>query len=92
MGKVEEAVASNLEGVMRDGPRLHTGLRSAIACRGNGKVLVCGLGAMGVGQMVFADDYYRDKPEFADAPEVDDPENYIYDVLGPRGLMRLEGR
>ena len=55
MGRVEEAVNANLEGVMRDGPRLHTGLRSAIACRGNGKVLVCGLGCMGGGQMVFSD-------------------------------------
>lgn len=92
MGSVESAVAENLEGVMRDGPRLHYGLRSAIACRGNGKVLKVGLGAMGVGQMVFSDEGYADKPEFAEAPEVDDPENYLYDVLGGRGLVRKEGK
>lgn len=90
--KIDKDLAYNIVDRIENGPGLKSTTRTNIACRGNGKVLVVGLGGMGVGQMVFSDESYRDKPEFNDIPEVDDPKNYYYDMLFGRGLMRIPGK
>ncbi len=69
--RADEALTHNVADVFEHGPRLAWSRKTAeIAIdRPNRRVLVTGLGAMGVGTMWF--DYKDEKPEWADLPEQD---------------------
>ncbi len=78
--KHEDLVAAqsnaNLADVLENGPRLNYTKRSFVVARDRhlGRMLLGGLGAMGVGQMWFDDDgSHKDDPTYADAPEAQAP-------------------
>lgn len=72
--KVDEAIAHNVADVFEHGPRLAFGRRTAALAidREHKRVLLTGLGALGVGTM-WIDYAWRDEeePEWADLPERD---------------------
>ena len=73
---ITERLATNLADVMDNGPRLSTLRSTWIKGKDTaaGKVLVGGLGCMGVGTMwSTASEHYLSDPTYADAPEMTYP-------------------
>lgn len=52
-------------------PRLHYGLRAWVVAKAPGRVLLGGLGVLGVGEMwVKEDPHHKDYPGYAEAPDL----------------------
>ena len=69
--QAREAIAHNLVDVLENGPRLAWGRKTAAVAidRRNMRVLMTGLGAMGVGTMWCS--YGDEEAEWVDLPELD---------------------
>ena len=82
---VSMALARNVERVSRDGPGLRYSMEVVVLARDRsaGKVLLGGLGGMGVGTMWFDDDGHRSRlVGYEDAPEQTCPLSGGVDLSG----------
>lgn len=77
---VEQIQQENFSHFMEGGPRLSSGYQIFVVAKDSkkGRVLLGGLGAMGVGQMWMTMDHTRDsqRPGWDEAPEIDSPDEY----------------
>jgi hypothetical protein len=65
---INQLAEENIADVLEHGPRLRTGQNTWIIARCPGKVLVGGLGCMGVGTMWFDEQpFHKDRPGYAEA-------------------------
>jgi len=81
MKTIAQMQAENFDLVLRDGPRLRYDYNIWVEAKNtkNNRVLIGGLGSMGVGMMWLPmSERHKELPDFDDAPEMDAPPPIIY--------------